>query len=171
VGRTEKLVLTSLFFAMAIILSVVENNMPPLPVSIPGVKFGFSNIAVMYVLFFIGKRPAYAVAVLKAVFVFSTRGWIASALSLAGGLLSITVMIVLIYLFKEKVSYLLLSIFGAIFHNVGQLVTVSIIYTNLYLMYYLPVLLVTGIIAGVITSVLLKVIMPAFKRVGFGNGH
>jgi heptaprenyl diphosphate synthase len=123
----------------------------------------------MYVLFFIGKESAYTVAVLKAVFVFSTRGWIASVLSLTGGILSLTIMILLMALFREKISYLILSIAGAVFHNIGQLIAVSIVYTNLYLMYFMPVLLVTGVLAGIITSVLLNVIRPAFKRVGFNN--
>jgi len=167
--KTHKLVLTSLFFAIAIILSIIENSLPPLPIAVPGVKFGLSNIAVMYVLFFIGKESAYMVAVLKAVFVFATRGWIASVLSLTGGILSLTIMILLMVLFREKVSYLILSIAGAVFHNIGQLIAVSIVYTNLYLMYFMPVLLVTGVLAGIVTSVLLNVIRPAFKRVGFNN--
>lgn len=170
-GKTQKLVLTSLFFAIAIILSIIENSLPPLPIAIPGVKFGLSNIAVMYVLFFIGGKQAYAVAVLKAIFVFSTRGWIASVLSLSGGLLSVTVMILFMYLFKDKVSYLILSIFGAISHNIGQLIAVSIVYTNLYLLYFFPLLLLTGVMAGIVTSVLLKFIQPAFKRVGFYNSN
>ena len=91
-SRTQRLVIVSLFFAVALIISVVENSLPPVPGTIPGVKFGFSNIAVMYVLFFVGKKEAYAVAVLKSVFVFSTRGVIAAFLSLSGGLLSITIM-------------------------------------------------------------------------------
>lgn len=167
--KTHKLVLTSLFFAIAIILSIIENSLPPLPIAVPGVKFGLSNIAVMYVLFFVGKESAYMVAVLKAVFVFATRGWIASVLSLTGGILSLTIMILLMVLFREKISYLILSIAGAVFHNIGQLIAVSIVYTNLYLMYFMPVLLVTGVLAGIVTSVLLNVIRPAFKRIGFNN--
>lgn len=167
--KTHKLVLTSLFFAIAIILSIIENSLPPLPIAVPGVKFGLSNIAVMYVLFFVGKESAYMVAVLKAVFVFATRGWIASVLSLTGGVLSLTIVILLMVLFREKISYLILSIAGAVFHNIGQLIAVSIVYTNLYLMYFMPVLLVTGVLAGIVTSVLLNVIRPAFKRVGFNN--
>lgn len=167
--KTHKLVLTSLFFAIAIILSIIENSLPPLPIAVPGVKFGLSNIAVMYVLFFVGKESAYMVAVLKAVFVFATRGWIASVLSLTGGVLSLTIMILLMVLFREKISYLILSIAGAVFHNIGQLIAVSIVYTNLYLMYFMPVLLVTGVLAGIVTSILLNVIRPAFKRVGFNN--
>jgi heptaprenyl diphosphate synthase len=168
-SKTERLVVVSLFFAVALIIAVVENSLPPLPGTIPGVKFGFSNIAVMYVLFFVGKKEAYAVAFLKAVFVFTTRGFVAATLSMAGGLLSITVMVLLLLIFKDKVSYLILSISGAVFHNIGQLVAVSLIYTNFYLLYYFPVLLVAGVIAGVATATLLKIIMPVFQRLRLNN--
>jgi heptaprenyl diphosphate synthase len=168
-SKTERLVIVSLFFAVALIIAVVENSLPPLPGTIPGVKFGFSNIAVMYVLFFVGKKEAYAVAVLKAIFVFSTRGFVAATLSLTGGLLSITIMVLLLLLFKDKVSYLVLSISGAVFHNIGQLVAVSLIYTNFYLLYYFPVLLVAGVVAGLATATLLKIIMPVFQRLRLNN--
>ena len=168
-SKTQRLVIVSLFFAVALIIAVVESSLPPIPGTIPGVKFGFSNIAVMYVLFFVGKKEAYAVAIMKAVFVFSTRGFVAATLSLTGGLLSITVMVLLLLIFKDKISYLVLSISGAVFHNIGQLVAVSLIYTNFYLLYYFPVLLVAGVIAGVATATLLKVIMPVFQRLRLNN--
>jgi heptaprenyl diphosphate synthase len=168
-SKTQRLVIVSLFFAVALIIAIIENSLPPLPGMIPGVKFGFSNIAVMYVLFFVGKKEAYAVAVLKAVFVFTTRGFVAATLSLCGGLLSITVMVILLLIFRDKISYLILSIFGAVFHNIGQLVAVSLIYTNFYLLYYFPVLLVAGVVAGVATATLLKIIMPVFQRLRFNN--
>lgn len=167
--KTEKLVVVSLFFAVTLIIAIVENTLPPLPGAIPGVKFGFSNIVVMYILFFIGKKEAYAVAVLKAFFVFATRGAVAFSLSLAGGLLSVTVMVVLMLLFKDKVSYLALSVAGAVFHNLGQLLMVSVIYSSFYLLYYFPVLLVAGVIAGLATATLLRIIMPAMKRLRLDN--
>jgi heptaprenyl diphosphate synthase len=168
-SKTERLVVVALFFAVTLIIAVVESSLPPLPGTIPGVKFGFSNIAVMYVLFFVGKKEAYAVAIMKAVFVFSTRGFVAATLSLTGGLLSITVMVLLLLIFKDKVSYLVLSIGGAVFHNIGQLVAVSLIYTNFYLLYYFPVLLVAGVIAGIATATLLRIIMPVFQRLRLNN--
>ena len=39
--RTKRLVLTGLIFALAIILSAVENAFPPLPLPAPGVKSAF----------------------------------------------------------------------------------------------------------------------------------
>jgi len=163
-NKTQTLVLTSLIFATAIVLAVVENAMPPLPIAVPGVKFGLSNIAVMYALFFLGKKQAYTIAILKSAFVFITRGAIAALLSLAGGILSITVMILLIALFREKITYLVISIFGAVFHNIGQFVVITIIYTGMNIWAYFPVLLISGLIAGIVTSTLLRFIIPAFHR-------
>lgn len=162
--KTKALVLTSLLFAIALVLAVVENSLPPLPFAVPGVKLGLSNIAVMYALFFLHKRQAFAIAVLKALFVAITRGFIAGLLSFSGGILSLIVMSLLLWVFKEKISYFILSVFGAVFHNIGQFVVISFIYTSVYLWVYLPVLLVSGVFAGIATSALLKLILPAFKR-------
>lgn len=162
---TKKLVLTALLFAVALVLSVVENSFtPPVTFIAPGVKLGLSNIAVMYALFFLEKRQAFTIAILKALFVFITRGPIAGLLSLSGGILSLVVMILLLVIFRDKISYLVLSIFGSVSHNVGQFVVISLLYTNMYLWVYLPVLLFAGVIAGVATSTLLRFILPAFKR-------
>ncbi len=165
-SKTKLLVLTALLFAVALVLSVVENSLPSvsLLIPVPGVKLGLSNIAVMYALFFLKKKPAFAIAVLKGLFVAMTRGPIAGLLSLSGGVLSVLVMSLLIFVFKDRISYLALSIFGSITHNVGQFIVVSLIYTNMYLWVYLPVLLISGVIAGIATSILLRFILPAFNR-------
>jgi len=163
-NKTQMLVLTSLIFAAALVLAIVENMLPPLPIAVPGIKFGLSNIAVMYALFFLGKRQAYTIGLLKAVFVFVTRGGIAGLLSLSGGILSITVMILLMAIFREKITYLIISIFGAVFHNIGQFIVITVIYTGMNMWAYLPVLLISGLAAGIVTSTLLKFIMPAFQR-------
>lgn len=163
-SKTQRMVLTALLFAVALVLSLVENALPALPLPVPGVKLGLSNIAVMYALFFLNKRDAYAIAVLKGVFVLITRGWVAGLLSLSGGLLSLTVMVLLFLLFREKISYLLLSIAGAIFHNAGQLAAVSVLYGTGYVLLYLPVLLPAGIAAGIVTATLLRFILPALQK-------
>lgn len=166
IKKTKGLVLTGLLFAIAIVLSIIENSLPSVVIGVSGVKLGLSNIAVMYALFFLTKKQAFIIAFLKSFFVFSTRGAIAGALSLTGGLMSLIIMIVLMLIFKKKISYLIISIFGAIFHNIGQLLAVSIIYTSIYIWAYLPVLLLAGVLAGIGTSTLLKFVLPAFKKLG-----
>lgn len=164
INKTRVLVLTALLFAISIILAIIENSLPPLPITVPGVKLGLSNIIVMYALFFMGKRQAFSIAVLKSLFVVIIRGLIAGFLSLFGGIISLIAMCLLIAIFKEKISYLVISIFGAVAHNVGQFLAISIIFTNLYLLAYLPVLLIAGVIAGISTATMLRLIMPAFKK-------
>ncbi|ROR25677.1 heptaprenyl diphosphate synthase [Mobilisporobacter senegalensis] len=166
INRTKGLVLTGLLFAIAIVLSIIENSLPSIVIGVSGVKLGLSNIAVMYTLFFLTKQQAFIVAILKSSFVFMTRGVIAGALSLSGGILSLIVMIILMLIFKKKISYLIISIFGAVFHNVGQLFAVSLIFTSIYIWAYLPVLLFAGVLAGIATSTLLKFILPAFEKLG-----
>ena len=163
-NKTQQLVLAGLIFATALVLSIVENMLPPLPIAVPGIKFGLSNIAVMYAMFFLGKKQAYTIAVLKAMFVFISRGIIAASLSLFGGVLSITIMVLLLWIFKEKITYLVISIFGAVFHNVGQFIVIILIYTGMNIWAYFPVLLVSGVIAGIVTATLLRFILPAFNR-------
>ena len=163
ISKTKLLVLTALLFAIALVLSIIEDSLPPLSI-VPGVKFGLSNIAVMYALFFLGKGNAFSLAILKALFVLFTRGAIAGILSLFGGILSIIIMILLLFFFKEKISYLVISIFGAVFHNIGQFLVITFIYADLNIWSYLPMLLISGLIAGIVTATLLKFVLPVFKR-------
>jgi len=118
----------------------------------------------MYVIFFLGARQAYSIAILKAIFVFFTRGFIASTLSFSGGMLSITCMLLIIFLLKEKVSYLGISVVGAVSHNIGQFLVISLIYVGVSMWAYLPVLLISGVIAGLLTATLLRILLPALKR-------
>ncbi|MCI1966843.1 MAG: Gx transporter family protein [Oscillospiraceae bacterium] len=162
-GAIKNMVVTALLFAAALVLTVVEYQVP-IPMPAPGVKFGLSNIVVMYSLFFLKKKDTFTLAILKPLFVFLTRGAVAAFLSLCGGILSILAMIFCMMIFKEKISYLMISIIGAVLHNVGQIAAVSLLYTNILLWTYFPVLLVSGVAAGAATSALLRVTLPALKR-------
>lgn len=164
-NKTSQMVLTAMLFATAVVLSIVE-GMLPMPIPVPGVRFGLSNIVVMYALFFMDKKSAFMIAVLKGIFAAMTRGAVAGLLSVTGGIFSITIMILLIAISRNKGSYFLFSMAGAIFHNIGQFAAISVIYTNMALIYYLPVLLISGVFAGLLTSVLLRFILPALKKLG-----
>ena len=158
----KRVALMAMLFALAVALTFLE-YMIPIPTPVPGIRLGLSNIVVMYSLFFMRKRDAATLAVLKALFVFLTRGATAAALSLSGGLLSVLVMSLALVIFSDRISYLMVSVLGAVFHNLGQMCVASLILGSA-LWYYMPVLLLTGIAAGLATSLLLKATLPAFKR-------
>ena len=58
---------------------------------------------------------------------------------------------------------MLLSISGAIAHNMGQLIMASIIINSSFALYYFPVLIVSGAVMGSLTGILLKTLMPVLK--------
>ena len=151
-----------LLFALAIVLSFLEHLIPSLVPTVPGIKLGLSNIVTMYCLFFLGARPAFAVAALKSLFVLLTRGPAGAAMSFAGGLLSLAVMLCCRRLFS--LGERLTSIAGAIAHNVGQLAMAGLLLRSVFAFYYLPVMILSGILMGMLTGLLLRFVMPYLRR-------
>lgn len=153
-----------MLLAMIVVLSVLEGMLPPIATLPPGFRLGLSNIVTMYALFIMGKKTALTLSIVKSLFVGCTRGVMAGILSFCGGVLSIIVLIILITIFKDKLSYVILSIFGAIAHNIGQLVAIIILLSSIQMLYYLPILLIASIIMGSVTGIVLRVVMPSLSK-------
>jgi heptaprenyl diphosphate synthase len=160
----------SLMLSMIFVLNVVECMFVPLPLNM---RFGLSNIVTMYALFFIGKRAAFTLSGLKSLLVFLTRGPVAGLLSFSGGMLSLLV-IASIASVWENASYFIISVSGAVTHNLTQLAIASWLTSSTgLLLFLLPLMLVAAVLAGSMTAALLRVVMPVFKNVptGFGVGN
>lgn len=155
----------AMLLAMIMALSALEHMLPPLPLLPPNVRLGLSNIVTMYALFFMGWRPAFLLAVLKSLFVVLMRGVTAGILSLCGGVLSLLCILLAAALFGQKVSYLVLSLLGAVAHNMGQILAASVLMGTSLVLYYLPVLVLSGIVMGAVTGALLRIVMPVFRWV------
>ena len=149
-----------LLFALAMVLSYFESLLPVLPALPPGVKLGLSNIATMYCLFFLGWQQAFVLAVLKSLFVLVTRGGVAMAMSLTGGLCSVAVMGLLGALKRYQPSLFFISVCGAIAHNIGQLGMASLILQSQFAFAYLPIMVFSGTVMGSLTGILLRVMTP-----------
>ena len=119
-SKTHSIALSGLLFALAMALSFIEGTLV-IPGLLPGMKLGLANIVVMYALFFMGPKQALVLDILKALFVFLVSGWTAGFLSLCGGLLSLLVMWLLYYHFPVRPTWYILSVCGALAHNIGQL--------------------------------------------------
>lgn len=158
----KRIALLGLLFALAVVLSVLE-NLIPIPIPVPGIRLGLSNIVIMFALFNLNKRDALTLALMKSTFVLTTRGPIAAIMSLSGGLCALTIMILVVLIFKNRSTYLSVSVAGAVFHNIGQITAASVIMQT-FLWPYLPLLLISGLVTGIATSILLKLTSSAFKR-------
>ena len=164
--KTRHIALSGLLFALAMALSFIEGTLV-IPGLLPGMKLGLANIVVMYALFFMGPRQALVLDVLKALFVFLVSGCSAGVLSLCCGLLSLAVMWVLYYLLPVRPTWSILSVCGALAHNVGQLLGAGVIISSSLSLYYAPVMLVLGLVMGALTSVTLRALLPALGKMGF----
>ena len=155
----------AMLLALCLVFGWVESLLPP-PSPVP-VKYGLSNIPLMFALFTSSFPSALLLAFLKSLFALSTRGGIAGLLSLSGGLASLAVMNLLYRLPKRQVSWILISSFGALSHNLAQFFIVVLLYheSGSALFYsLLPVLILFGIGAGVLTGLVLKALFPALKK-------
>ncbi|MCL1878766.1 MAG: Gx transporter family protein [Defluviitaleaceae bacterium] len=162
---TRKLAFMGIMLAAVLVLSVVESmlQLPFLPPQFG--RVGVSNVVIMYLAFFVGKKEAALMVCLKALFSLLTRGFIAGLLSLSGGLFSIFVIFALWWIIKKEKSYVALSISGAIAHNIGQLFVACILLGHWGLfVFYFPVLLITGTIFGTITAIFLKILITRLEK-------
>jgi len=132
---------------MALVLHYIENFFPPLA---PGAKLGLANIVTMISLYMFGFSESMAIVILRSVLGPLLGGSPTAIMySMAGGVLSCIVMAVLYYKFNKYFSLLGISLAGAVFHNIGQLLTASLVYGSIGIMFtYMPILMVASIFTG-----------------------
>lgn len=150
------------YMALALIFSYVE-SLVPISLGIPGVKLGLANLIVIITLYKMGIREAYVISIVRVIlagFIFGNMFGI--IYSLAGGLLSLTVMIFLKR--TDWFSIIGISMAGGIFHNIGQLILAGIIVESTSVIYYLPALLLAGLITGCIIGVISKEMIKRLKK-------
>lgn len=159
--KTSKLTMLSLCAALAMIFSFIESQIPPI-VPITGIKIGLPNIAIVFVLYRVGVKEAYAVNLVRILLTSFLFGMGHLPYALVGGMLSLTVMA----LMKRFTSFssVTVSVVGGVFHNIGQVTVAYFITKTAQLFtYYLPILLVSGTVAGVVIGLVAGI---AVKRLG-----
>ncbi len=144
--KTEKLTVSALFCAVALILSYIESLIPPF-FSVPGIKLGIANIITVFLLYRLGFKYALTVTLLR-VFISSLLfgSLLTLAYSLSGALLSLFLM----YLFKRisVFSEIGVSIIGGISHNTAQILVAAVLMETAEIVFYLPPLIISGTITG-----------------------
>lgn len=123
-----------------------------IPRPIPWLKLGLANIATIIALYWLGWGAALIVSVFRILIgSFFTGNLLTPGffLSVSGGLLAVTAMGLFFYL--RIFGIISVSVIGAVFHNLGQLLAaVYFLFKNAVIWYLLPVLFVAGIITGIV---------------------
>ena len=148
------------FTALALIFSYVE-TLIPINFGIPGVKLGLANLVIVIALYKMKLTEVYLLSVVRVLlsgFIFGN--YFSIIYSLAGGLLSLTVMALL----KKSMG---ISVAGGVFHNVGQLIVAMLVVETFSVGYYFSVLLVAGLITGLVIGIVSAEMLKRIKNIQF----
>ncbi len=144
--KSKKIAQIGMLVALAMVFSYLE-SLVPISLGVPGIKLGLSNVVTVFALYQFGAPLALGISMVRIVLCGLTFGNLSTMLySLAGGLLSFLVMVIL----KKtgKFSIYGVSAAGGVFHNIGQLIVAARMLQSSMLAYYMPFLMVAGIVSG-----------------------
>lgn len=148
----RKVACFGIFIALSLIFSYIE-SLIPIPLGVPGIKLGLSNLLIVFVLYKMGAKEAIILSIMRVLLSGLIFGNLFSILySLVGAIFSFVAMFTL----KKFMSFSVIgiSMAGGVAHNVGQLLVASIILESKSIFYYAPILMISGIIAGVVIGIL-----------------
>ena len=162
-NNTNKMVKISLLLAMALIINYLE-SLVPLPLPLPGVKIGLANCIGLMVLCLYREKDFVIFNVLKVFMVALLRTGFGTSffIGLSGTILA-TVFTLIAYKLSRASIYGL-SVIGAIFHSLGQVIMVMILYSNIYMINYLAVLEIISVITGLITAFVASVTLQKLPK-------
>ena len=139
--------------ALAEVCGYLEQLIPINLIGIPGVKPGLANIVSLIALYVLGPGYAFFIMIARILLTgFMFGNMYAVIYSLAGGILSMTVMCFLKA--SDRFTITGVSAAGGAAHNTGQLIVASLTLNELNLSFYFPLLLIAGVICGILTGVI-----------------
>lgn len=149
----KKISKLSMLLSISVVLSLIESFIPIFNGIIPGIKLGLANIVILYALYKYSFKEALYLSLLRVLLVGILRTGLFSItffFSLSGALFSLIFMYMFIKI--SKLSVVGISIIGAIFHSIGQILIATIFLSNMNILYYLPILLISSVITGIIVG-------------------
>ena len=165
-NRVSKISFIGIATALAMVLSYLENLLPPIWSTVPGIKLGLPNFVIIFVLYKISWRAAAGVSLVRILLTALLFGNpMTLAYSMAGAFLSLLIMSILK---KTNIfSIVGVSITGGVLHNVGQIIMAMIILQTKELGYYMAVLLISGTVAGALIGIAAAFALKYFEKIKF----
>ncbi len=162
-SKPHKLSILAMMTTLALILSYIDSFI--IPTVILGAKLGLANIITLVVLVLFGLKEVLAILLLRiSIMAVLFTSAISFVLSLSAGLVSLFVMYFLLNLFKGKYALISVSIMGAVFHNLTQIIVVVFIFKLEQMVYLLPLLVLVAILTGLIIGILAIILIRLIKR-------
>lgn len=163
--KTRKLTFMSMLLVLAIIIFTVESQLPPIA-PIPGIKLGLANVINLMALYMLGRRESFIILVLRIVLSSIFAGNFTGFMySISGGIMCFLFMSVMSLFIKENRMWVV-SVFGAIGHNIGQIVIACFIMGTFQIIWYLPILMISAIITGTFTGIAAQTALKHMRKTG-----
>ena len=160
--NVKKSVILAFLVAVGILLQLLESFVGIFMI-VPGYKIGLANIAGLFALYIYNEKSLAYVSLLRIFLSSLMQGTLFSVsfyLSLSGGILACIAMIIA---YRSKVfSIYGVSILGACFHNIGQVIAITWIYQQYFMQLFLPILLALSIVSGILCKKVLSRIHGGF---------
>ncbi len=151
------------FIALALIFSYVE-TLIPIYFGIPGIKLGLANLLTVIILYKRNAKEALLLSIARIVLAgFMFTNLFSIVYSLAGGILSLAVMVFL----KKRGTFSVIgvSISGGVMHNMGQLFVAMLVVETYRVGYYFPALLIAGMLTGMLIGVAANEVLKRLKNI------
>ena len=149
--QRQKIAYLGLFTAVAIIFGYVESLIPVFA-GIPGIKLGLANVVTLILLVCFNERDAFLVLFVRILLGSICAGQMMSFMySLCGGLLCFVTMALINRLLHRQFIFIT-SVFGAIAHNIGQLLVAIFLVRQPGILVYLPLMMISAVLTGLFTG-------------------
>ena len=148
----KKLAQSALLAVIALTIFVLESQIP-LPLPVPGLRLGLSNVVILFALFALGWKEALGILLVRIFLGNIFSGQVTAMLySLGGAALAFTAMALLSRVVQQKQIWAV-GVVGGLAHNIGQMAVAVAITQTPELLVYLPVLLLCGMVTGAFTGI------------------
>ena len=162
--NTRKLTRMAMLTAVALVIFVVENQIP-IPIPVPGVKLGLANAVTLFAMWTLSRKEAGIVLFLRIILGSLVCGTVSAMLySISGAVLCYLAMCFVMRILSPNQMWIM-SIIGAVFHNIGQILAAIVITSTPALLAYLPVLMVSAVITGLFTGLCAQFAAGHYKKI------
>lgn len=164
--KIKKIILISVFVCVALIVSLLESYVP---IPIPNVRLGLSNVIVINAILLFRFRDTFFVVFLKSLLLVIILGNPVSFLyNFFAGFISLSVMYFFYRYFSKIFSIIGISVLGSIFHVLVQILISALLLDTFSVFNFLSILEIlavfTGIIVGIISNYLYKILRSNYVK-------
>ena len=144
--KLKNMIITGSLAAFALVFNMFEGS---LPMPLPGIKLGAANVFSLLALVLLGVKEAFAVTLIRVFLAWVMTGnFFALLCSLAGGLMSASVMSFIYIKYRDDFSLPWISVAGAWAFNVAQVSVAALVVNDIRVLFYILPLLAAGTAAG-----------------------